>query len=389
MRKISLGLAVLLLLSIFLSACQLLPEEEALPSMPVIQSHEVKEYKYVTVTRGDLVSSATVRVEYKVTKQETLSFQVSSLLIDTLTVTGGQSVKKGDVLATLDLKSIQPQLDAQNYQLNLLYKEKEHLKQTLDLELKHYDKMLASLKQELQKLQESNPSQEDSAVLQQIKTLQQQIDFVAQRRTSAQNTYDSNVETLDGSIYLKRLQLEELEASFDNRRLIAGMDGVITYLRTVKTGQRSTKGERFITISDFDSAAFTAKTEYAQDFTVGSVVTVKCQGKAYETIVVTAEDLGLETTDDQTENMVYLKLKEPDPSLTERTNGTVELTFDSRSNVLCVLYKAIQTLDGNTFVYVLDENDLRTMRNVTVGLKAGNLIEIVSGLNEGDRVIVD
>jgi len=385
-KRCLLGLITLMLISVVLPACQLLPAEENLPSVPVVQSYETKEYKYVTVARGDLVSSVTVGVSYQLTKKEDLSFPIGGLLIDPLTISSGQTVKKGDVLATLDMNSYQPQLDAQQYQINVLYKQREHLEQSLELELTHFDAMLKSLEQELQQLQTSEPTQK---VQQQIEALQKQMESIEQRRASAQSTFDSKVKSIDDSIYLKLLQMEELEATGGGRWLVAGMDGVISYLRPMKSGQRSVKGERFITISDFDSAAFAAQTDHAEHFIVGSEVTVNCQGTSYKATVVEPEDLGLEVTEEQRAKMIYLKLKEPDPTLKERTSGTVELTLDSRSDVLYILHKAVRTTDGNTFVYVLDENNLRTMRNVTIGLKAGTLVEVISGLNEGDRVLVE
>ena len=38
--------------------------------------------------------------------------------------------------------------------------------------------------------------------------------------------------------------------------------------------------------------------------------------------------------------------------------------------------------------YYQDENGMRALKNVTTGLEANKMIEIVSGLEEGDMVIV-
>ena len=86
MRKNVLRLIVLVLVSIVLSACQLLPEEEVLPPIPVIRSYEVEEYEQVTVMRGDLVSTATVRLTYKLTRKQSLSFSLGGLYIDAVPV---------------------------------------------------------------------------------------------------------------------------------------------------------------------------------------------------------------------------------------------------------------------------------------------------------------
>ena len=63
--------------------------------------------------------------------------------------------------------------------------------------------------------------------------------------------------------------------------------------------------------------------------------------------------------------------------------------LDERKNVLYVNNKAIHTVNGNPFVYMLDKDGLRTMRYVTLGLELKDTIEITSGLEEGDQVIIE
>ena len=53
------------------------------------------------------------------------------------------------------------------------------------------------------------------------------------------------------------------------------------------------------------------------------------------------------------------------------------------------LAEAVKTANGQKIVYCLDENGMKIMKNVETGLKAGEWIEIVSGLEEGDSVVLD
>ena len=46
------------------------------------------------------------------------------------------------------------------------------------------------------------------------------------------------------------------------------------------------------------------------------------------------------------------------------------------------------TVDGRSFVYVLGDDGLRHMVDVEIGLSTGSQTEIVSGLNEGDEIIL-
>ena len=70
-------------------------------------------------------------------------------------------------------------------------------------------------------------------------------------------------------------------------------------------------------------------------------------------------------------------------------SGSVNVVLDQREDVLYVDRKAVKTADGKYFVYMLDENGLRTRKEITTGLETGNYVEIVSGLTEGDSVILE
>ncbi len=50
---------------------------------------------------------------------------------------------------------------------------------------------------------------------------------------------------------------------------------------------------------------------------------------------------------------------------------------------------AVSTINGETVVYYQREDGMKTYKSVTVGLLAGNMIEIISGLTEGELVIAE
>ena len=69
--------------------------------------------------------------------------------------------------------------------------------------------------------------------------------------------------------------------------------------------------------------------------------------------------------------------------------GAVNVVLDERKGVLYTLAEAVKTANGQRIVYCLDENGMKIMKNVETGLEAGEWIEIVSGLEEGDSVVLD
>lgn len=390
MRRKHLGLIAFMLIPVILSGCQLLPQEEVLPAAPVIHAYEAEEYEYATVARGDMASTTTLTAYYEIIKQQDLSFPLGGFYIASVSAEVGQQVKAGDILATLEQGDIQTQIDAKQHEINKRYKESEHLKETLELELTQSDATLASLEQELQQLQASVPAEEDAETIQQrIDALILQKESLEQRKISAQNTYDQQMQSIDDSLYVASLRLKELKSTLEHRQLVAEIDGVVTYVYYMPGEYHSIKDETYITVSDLNSAAFTVDEKHAAYFPVGTEVIITCNGQEYEAIVVEAADLGIDEPDTEEPAPVYCKLKESTLSFKEYEKGTISVTEEQRTNVLYVQQEAVHTANDESFVYLIDEDGLRTMQSVATGLQANGFIEIVTGLNEGDRVIIE
>ena len=171
--------------------------------------------------------------------------------------------------------------------------------------------------------------------------------------------------------------------------IVAGMDGTVTYVSEVKTGQRSKEGELFITISDMTTTAFTVEGADAELFPVGEKMTITKGSTEYAAVSVEAAVLGMESLGEDEKPVAYLMLERPDPTLKSGDIGSIKLVQESSMNTLYVNKNAVKTADGKQFVYVLNEAGHKVMQDVTVGLTSGSDIEITSGLEEGDRVVVE
>ena len=393
MRKRILQTIAFLLAVMMLSACQLLPEEETLPAMPVIREYSVAQYKQTPVMRGDMISDVTVYCTYTCNRKESISFPLGGLYIEEVAVSEGDSVKAGDFLAAVERKAIQEQLEEQRYELNVLYKEKKHLKETLDLELGKYGEMIAQLDAQMQQLQQDLQNQQigtDPADLQlQLESLTQQKQSLELKRAAAQDKYDLQLQNVEDSIYIEYLRMQELEQTLSEHQIFAGIDGTVTYVRQVEEGQRSSKGETFVSIADMEAAAFVADKRYVEYFPFGMEVTISSAGTKYETVVVDATQVGLAAEPENERKAVYFKMKEQDLTLTNNARGNTVVTLEQHLDVLYVHEDGIHTSNGENFVYILDADGLRTMKAVTIGVQINEFVEIVSGLNEGDYVITN
>lgn len=225
-------------------------------------------------------------------------------------------------------------------------------------------------------------------------------------RVSVSNGYEQQLKNVSDSLYVERLRLEELENELAKRQIHAGMDGIVNYIQMgrvqqigldgsisyydgISPWQTSVQGVTFITIIDPDSMLFTVKGTDAELFPVGTEVTIIHEEKEMMAISIEAPACLESEEDESTVLTAYLRLNEPNPVLQSGDKGEIHLILDEREDVLYLEAKAVHSADGKEFVYVLNEEGLRVMQEVTTGLKSGIYVEITDGLAEGDSVIVE
>lgn len=349
LERLSIAAAVLPLM---LTACQLLPAEEELPAAPVIHSYEAAEYKQTAVIRGDLSLTRRVPCEYVPASKEQLAFSLGGEYIDRICVAEGDQVQPGQLLAELVKDDLTEQIAAQEYEIQVLELKQQHLEENMALELSRLEALHVGAKQ----------------------------------KQEAREKYEQQLQETGDSLYIQGLCLEELRSELELRQLRAGIGGTVTFVRSLAPGQRSTEGRVMITIADMTSTAFTVKGDDAAYFPPGTHTFIQQGGRELEAVSVDAAELGI--TNSEETSRAYLRLIQPDPTLEDGVKGYIELTLDSRQDVLYVSKKAIKTAGNRRFVYLLDENDLKVTRDVTTGLEAGDFVEITSGLSEGESVII-
>lgn len=377
-----------------LSSCALLPVEETLPEIPVIREYEKENITQAKVQRGDLVLSSDVPCSFEIMKQEVLAFSIGSVAVDQVYVAPGDPVKKGDLLITLEMGAIAEEIAAIEHTLSKLQLQKEQCIQKRDLEYKRMEVVLGDLASQLSALQETVSKPTDAAESEELQAAKVKYEELLKEQTVQQtkrenieSDYTSQLRELDESIYLQKLRVSEKKAEANNRRLVSGISGTVTYVRDTKEGQRVTKDQHMVVISDWNSACIQVKGDYAAYLPVGTEFTVSIAGKKLQAVVIDPAQSGIATEDGVI--ATYLQLLQPDPSLADGNTGSIHIVMDQRNDVLYVDKKAIITANGESYVYMLDESGLRVIQKVTTGFVCNEYIEIVEGLEEGDLVIVE
>jgi len=397
--------AVIATVPLLLSACDLMPVEEALPQAPIVHEYKEEKYSLAEVTKGDIFLTETVKCSYKPALREWLSFSVPGRIIKGVYVTEGDAVKAGDLIAELELGDLSGDIAGIEYDIYIQEIEKSHIEENRRLEkrrqdalLAQYDKKLEDVRLLMKKLEawEKDPNASEkptTKTMQQLKVQEEDLledrAFQEQKKKTADDKYAQQIKTIDNSLYIQRIRLEEEKENLVKMRIFATIDGIVTYAMDVSDNQKSVLSENIATITNLESTAFEVSGSGAAYFPVGTEVEVQASRKTIKTVSVHPSDLGLEETEEFGKTRAYLKPVQADATLEDNTNGTISVVLDSRENVLYLPKKTVYESEGKHFVYILGEDGLRQMKDVTVGMLGDEYIEIVSGLQEGDLVIAE
>jgi len=323
----------------------LLPVEEEPLAPPVISPYESAAHQFAVVTRDTIYYYVDASAQKIPAREENLSFAVQALIQEVYAETGS-FVREGDVIAELDKSDLEKRLDEAFFEMSRFELRRRHNEQTYLLGKKF----------------EGVSGVDDHA-------------------------FERNDADLVTRMQILSLDIEKIRERIQERYLISTMDGSVTYVKRTRDGERSVERERFVTITDTTVSVFTVTGTNARYFVPGETVQMRMTGSDFFDITV-ADPIEIGVYD-PSETAAYFALSDIPAELMNAKYATVRHYIEIKEDVLCLPSKAISEVQGNKFVYVVNDENVRIQIPVVTGLAAtGGLVEIVSGLNEGDSVIL-
>ena len=362
MRRKAMLLSAVLLAAMALSGCSLLPEEEEIRTAPLLRDYEREEYEMALVERGDLTLVEKVTCKYVPVQTEALSFALGGEYVDRMMVQVGDSVEEGQLLGQLQLGDLEERVSAAKGAIEELELRSAYVEELYQIELRRH--ALDSEGMDVQARRDSLDALEK--------------DFAARRRQ------------LEDALELQQMTLEALEKSLDERQIRAPFSGTVTYVRKYKEGDMCSFGDNAVTLVDSTMSLFRAETKYWDRFHEGDEFEIMVKKVPYVIVVASEEALGLPEQKKETGSQayVYFVLKEASFELSDGDYGTIELIRDQRLDVLHVPSKAVLNAGDRQLVYYQREDGMKGYKEVETGITVNRRTEILSGLSEGESIIV-
>lgn len=309
------------------------------------------------VTREDLYKKITIPAEFRPYVEAVLDAKVSGY-VDQMNVDFGDRVKAGEVLATL----IVPELGAQ-------------LTNAIAAEQK---------------------AEADSTNANLIYTRMQAVDKAHPNLVAQQDidTAFANNQMAVAAIAAAKAEVERYKTLISYTQITAPFDGVVTWRYAdpgalIQAGTSSTQLLPLVRVSDnyLLRLDFPVSVDDVQYMHVGDPVEIQIASLGGETFTEKITRFTDKVDEDTRTMMVEVQVPNPDLKIVPGMYATIVLKVNEQTNALAIPIEAVTGADNDS-VYVINQDNEIEARTVKLGLETPNKYQVLSGLNEGETVMV-
>ena len=341
----------------------------------------------VKVVRGNIADELEIASEFLPFQEVDVYAKVSGY-IHKLNVDYGTHVKKGQVLAELEVPELQQQLQQDEAAVRRSEQDLERAREELNRAESAY-KVAHLTYTRLADVQKSRPE----LVAQQEIDMAQGKDLEASAGVSSQR---AAIAAAEQGLQVAKSALGKDQAMFDYTRMTAPFDGVVTQIYAftgalLPAGTASiNKGDSALcrlSQNDLLRLVIPVPERAVPDIQIGETVAVNVSGgnQTFDGKIVRFSD----QIDTATRTM-HTEVNVPNPKfvLVPGMYASVRIPLHSQKGVLTVPVQAVQvTSPGKGMALVVVQDDKLERREVSLGLQSATSVEVTSGLQENETII--
>jgi HlyD family secretion protein len=205
---------------------------------------------------------------------------------------------------------------------------------------------------------------------------------------SAVRTAQTNVDQAQNSVTQAQISVTQAQSNLDKANLVAPINGTVS---TVNFNVGDTPSGTAVVVADLSQiqVKVTVAEIDISKIKVGQPVQMTFDalpGKTYTATVAMIAPVGT-ITQGVVNYPVTVKLNDPSGDVLPGMTANLAIQVDSRQNVLLVPVRAVKT-QGNQKVATVLYKGQQISTPVTTGLTNDTLVEVTSGLQEGDEVVI-
>ena len=358
------------------------------------RSFDRSRLRFAQVERGTLVRDLAVSGRIVASSYPTLYSPAQGTV--TLKVRAGDTVSRGRLLARVDSPELAGELAQQASQVEALEADldgKRVTNRTTILTMQQ-DVDLKQLKQETarREMERSNTALTDGLITQidyskakdALAIAKLEYEHAVQSARLQQKTLEHTIRNTEKQLERQRLILDEARRRVSELDVLSPVDGVVGSI-SVNPEDNVTPNQQLMTVIDL--SAFEIEIDipesYADNISIGAETEITYEGRIYGGRV---SSVSPEVTGSLVEGRVVFGDELPQ-GLKQNQRVSTRIILSSKQNVLKARRGPYLEAGGGRKIYLV-EGDLATQQAITVGATSITEVEILSGLEEGDTIII-
>ncbi len=381
--------AIILVMSV--SGCYLFPEEAVVLEPPLRTPPQVT-YDYMEVKKTTIENKITGSGTFESVNRQEYFFKLDGKRLKAMYVKAGDDIQAGDLIAELDSDDLLKRIKQKESDIRKAEIAYNQLVTTSRLDIQRAKLELDELRKEYERLKaipDATPKAQLEEIEKQIRLQEISYQKLLETNSTGENgKLGSQIQLAQISLEEEKAALADLKKELEDYRLYSTITGKVYYAdSSLKPGDFIKAYTTIATVHDPTQLRLTYSGDKAFQFRLGSEVTVTVNKKDYKGYVVMTPTSMPEDVNPELKGKVVIDLPEMPSDAKIGTPATITLVMDRRENVIAIPKHLVKSVDGRSIVYVLKDN-IRAERVVQLGLTTETQVEIVSGLEEGDLVIV-
>ncbi len=314
----------------------------------------------VNVTRGDVVKTVLVDGSLVIPNKAYLSFGVTGTVAEVL-VDEGNNVTKDQVLARLDAPSLESSVEMAELQVEIAEEQVKAARAQYEIAQDNLDEGVPGMSEDV---------------------LELQLDIAK-----------ASWETAKLNLEIAELSLESAELNLEKAVIVAPFDGVVSDIgitegKEISTTALATPAITLVDASEVEMRGFIDEIDIAivklgqeVNIILDALPDEEVNGEVAFISLVSTTLAGVVSYD------TTIALENPVAELRDGMSATAEVIIERRDDVLVIPNRAIWGTLANPKAVVLVDGQ-QEEREITLGLSDGINTEVLSGLEEGEKVII-
>jgi len=359
-RRSGVVITGLFLMSMLLAGCGTKQgeEEKEVLLMTSAQTEEESIYETTMVTRGDFIRSTNFDGVLFYPETEPVIYEGEQAVLQEWLVRAGDRVAEGDPLASIRVEYDEVALAEMELTL-------ERMRSDYDWQKKQMEAEVAAGKAAW----EQDGSRKSELIYQKAEKSLELYELSMEQGIRVQ---EENIR-----LFRERIAVTEI---------VAPADGVVENLPHIKSGEYVPQGQTLMEIYNPD-IQWLRVTDVNASLRYNMEVRIETGQPKRRTVltgrVVAADNI---LQDSLRRGVAYIEIDEV-PEETQWTNTSIKADVVSAEQVLLVDRLAVETIDGSSFVYLLEDGDIYRRQVIRAG-QGPNEVWVLMGLEEGQEVVI-